>query len=79
VTVAAEDAQARRDARWARYQARSRRSAQKFQLALVPLWVASAVFWWFNPGSDLLVRERKKPRVADPGLLFLWAILGSNQ
>jgi hypothetical protein len=56
MSAGAGDEQARKDARWAAYQARSRRSAQKVQLALVPLWTVSAVVWWFNPQSEPLVR-----------------------
>jgi hypothetical protein len=56
VPAGADDEQARTDARWAAYQARSKRSAQKFQLALVPFWTVSALFWWFNPTADPLVR-----------------------
>jgi len=56
MTAGAEDEQARKDARWAAYQAQSRRTGQKIQLALVPLWVASALFWWFDPQADAVVR-----------------------
>jgi hypothetical protein len=45
-------AQARRDARWAAYQARSRRAARKFQLALAPLWGVSAVVSWIDAEAD---------------------------
>jgi hypothetical protein len=50
------EAQARRDARWAAHQARSRRAALKFQLALVPLWVAIAVVWWLDGDADPVAR-----------------------
>jgi hypothetical protein len=36
------DAPARRDARWAAYQSRSRRTQQKFRLGLALFWVLFA-------------------------------------
>ena len=51
-----DSAQARRDARWAAYQAQSRRAAQKFQLALAPLWMIGAVVWWLVGDADPVVR-----------------------
>ena len=45
MTAGADDEQARKDARWAAYQARSKRWVQKFQLALVPFWTVSALSW----------------------------------
>ena len=56
MTAGADDEQARKDARWAAYQARSKRSAQKFQPALVPLWTVMAAFWWFDAEAQPVVR-----------------------
>ena len=64
VTTGPEDEQARKDARWAAYQARSRRSRYKVQVALAPLWVAMAVLWGLNEGADPLLR-------------WAWAVLGA--
>ncbi|WP_448623765.1 hypothetical protein [Geodermatophilus sp. URMC 64] len=63
---AADAEQARRDARWAACQARSRRAGQKFQLAFVPLWPAMAVLWWLN-------------EEADPWLRWMWTALALLQ
>jgi hypothetical protein len=54
--VDTDDAQARKDARWGRYQAESRRTQAKVWLALTPLWIAVAMVRWFDGDADELSR-----------------------
>ena len=56
MTSEADDAQARRDARWAQYQAQSRRSMAKLYIGLAVLWVTLAVLWWLNGDADTVAR-----------------------
>jgi hypothetical protein len=54
--VTTDDEQARKGARWARYQAESRRTAAKVQLGLCVVWVVLAILWWAMGDGDSLVR-----------------------
>jgi hypothetical protein len=56
VTAGAEDERARKDARWARYQAESRRTQAKVWLTLSGLWVVNAVVWWLLPDAKALTQ-----------------------
>lgn len=51
-----ETAQARREARWARYQAESRRTGAKVQIGVAVLWIVVAVLSWTVLDGSSLVR-----------------------
>ena len=60
MALGADDDQARRDARWERYQAESRarmrRTLARFQLVMAPLWVLFAALRWRDDDADPLTR-----------------------
>jgi hypothetical protein len=51
-----DDQQARKDARWARYQAESRRTVAKVQIVLAAVWVVLAILWWTVADGSSLAR-----------------------
>ena len=54
MTTDADDQQARKDARWARYQAGSRRTQAKIHTGLAVLWAALAIARWLDDGDRWL-------------------------
>jgi hypothetical protein len=51
----ADDAQARREAYWARRQAASRRTVTKVYIGMAVIWVVLATVRWFEDDADMLM------------------------